>query len=35
MDNLREKENEIKERIIVDLILLIISTILFLMGIIR
>jgi len=35
MDNLREKEKETKERIIVDLILLIISTILFLMGIIR
>jgi len=35
MDNLRERENEIKERIIVNLILLIISTILFLMGIIR
>jgi len=35
MDNLREKENEIKERIIVDLILLIISTILFLIGVIR
>jgi len=35
MDNLREKEDEIKERIIVDLILLIISVILFLMGVIR
>jgi len=35
MDNLREKENEIKERIIVDLILLIISVILFLIGVIR
>ena len=35
MDNLREKEKETKERIIVDLILLIISVILFLMGVIR